>query len=209
MADTATHANCVHCAVPLVNPQRCRACDRFQPPDPRRDHFATLGLPREFAIDVAALERRVVEFGKELHPDRAGGDAAARTRAMLAAAQLNEAYSIVRDDYRRAEYLLKLEGGKDANADKSVPDGFLEKMLDERMELEEALHGTRESIALVRKRFEAEIAKLTAEVAQRFVSLAGAADRSAVLTVLRATLNVMAYYRGLLRDLRESVREKE
>jgi molecular chaperone HscB len=201
--------NCVHCAVPLVNPQRCRACGRFQPPDPRRDHFATLGLAREYPVDAALLERRVVEFGRELHPDRAGGDAAVRTRAMLAAAQLNEAYAIVHDDYRRAEYLLQLEGGRNANEDKSVPDGFLEKMLDERMELEEALHGTPASIAVVRARFETEIAQRTAEVARRFASLAGAPDRAAVLTALRATLNVTAYYRGLLRDLRESVREKE
>ena len=201
--------NCVDCAVPLVNPQRCRACGRFQPPDPQRDHFATLALPRGFALDVAALERRVVEFGKELHPDRAGGDAAARTRAMLAAAQLNEAYAIVRDDYRRAEYLLKREGGKNANEDKSVPAGFLERMLDERMELEETLHGTPEAVAVVRRRFEAEIEKQTAEVARHFAALAGTPDRTAVLTALRATLNVMAYYRGLLRDLREAVREKE
>jgi DnaJ-domain-containing protein 1 len=128
---------------------------------------------------------------------------------MLAAAQLNEAYAIVRDDYRRAEYLLKLEGGKNANEDKSVPDGFLERMLDERMELEEALAGSPETIAVVRARFEAEIAKQTAEVARRFAALAGAAERGATLTALRATLNVMAYYRGLLRDLREAVREKE
>lgn len=217
MAELATRATCVQCAAPLVDPQRCRSCGLLQPPDPQRDHFVTLGLPRAFALDGELLERRVVEFGRELHPDRAGGDPAARTRAMLASAQLNEAYSIVRDDYRRAEYLLKLFGGKSATEDKSVPDGFLERMLDERMELEEALHGDAARVAALRETFEREIARCTADMAPRFAALeraegAGAtppSDRDAQLTSLRRTLNVMAYYRGLLRDLREAVRDKE
>ena len=217
MAELATRATCVDCSAPLVNPQRCRACSRFQPPDPARDHFETLGLKRSFAIDADLLERRVVEFGRELHPDRAAADAAARTRATLASAQLNEAYAVVRDDYRRAEYLLRLEGGKSASDDKSVPDGFLERMLDERMELEEALQGDAAGVAAVRARFEKEIARCTAEIAPRFVELHRAdgsgssspSDRAALLVALRRTLNVMAYYRGLLRDLREAVRDKE
>jgi molecular chaperone HscB len=217
VAELATRATCVDCATPLVNPQRCRACGRLQPPDPQRDHFATLGLPRAFAIDPEALERRVVEFGRELHPDKSGGDAAAKSRAMLASAQLNEAYSILRDDYRRAEYLLKLEGGKPASEEKSVPEGFLERMLDERMELEEALHGDPDRVAAVRRRFEQEIARCTAEMAPRFAALhraegsgsSTATDHAELLVSLRRTLNVMAYYRGLLRDLREAVRDKE
>jgi DnaJ-domain-containing protein 1 len=136
---------------------------------------------------------------------------------MLASAQLNEAYSIVHDDYRRAEYLLKLEGGKSATDDKSVPDGFLERMLDERMELEEALHGDAGRVAALRQQFEQAIARCTAEMAPRFAALQPAAatgaaqpsDRDAQLGAIRRTLNVMAYYRGLLRDLREAVREKE
>ena len=209
MAELATRATCVQCSAPLLNPQRCRTCGRLQPPDPARDHFETLGLKRSFAIDRDLLERRVVEFGRDLHPDRAGSDAAVRTRAMLASAQLNEAYSVVHDDYRRAEYLLRLEGGRSASEDKSVPDGFLERMLDERMELEEALQGDAAGVAKVRERFEKEIARCTAEIASRFAALAGAKSRADVLVELRRTLNVMAYYRGLLRDLREAVRDKE
>jgi len=205
----AEATDCVGCGARLENPQRCRACGVFQPPDPRRDHFATLALPRAYAVDAALLERRVVEFGKDLHPDRSGGDPAARTRAVLAAAQVNEAYAVLRDDTRRGEYLLKLEGGPSAAEDKSVPDGFLERMLDERMELEEALAGTPADVERVRARFDAQLASITADVATRFSGLAAAPDRGAALAGLRATLNVMNYYRGLVRDLREGVREKE
>jgi len=205
----AEATDCVGCGARLENPQRCRACGVFQPPDPRRDHFATLALPRAYAVDAALLERRVVEFGRDLHPDRSGGDPAARTRAVLAAAQVNEAYAVLRDDTRRGEYLLKLEGGPSAAEDKSVPDGFLERMLDERMELEEALAGTPADVERVRARFDAQLASITADVATRFAGLAAAPDRGAALAGLRATLNVMNYYRGLVRDLREGVREKE
>jgi molecular chaperone HscB len=200
---------CVRCGARLENPQRCRACGTFQPPDPRRDHFATLALPRAYAVDTALLERRVVDFGRDLHPDRSGGEAAARTRAVLAAAQVNEAYAILRDDYRRGEYLLSLEGGRSAADDKSVPDGFLERMLDERMELEEALAGAPADIERVRAKFDAQLAAVGADVASRFAALATATDRERALAGLRAALNVMAYYRGLARDLREAVREKE
>jgi Fe-S protein assembly co-chaperone HscB len=198
----------VKCAAALVNPQRCRACGTFQPPDPRRDHFATLALPRAFPIDAALLERRVVEFGRELHPDLSGGDAAARTRAVLASAQLNEAFSVLRDDGRRAEYLLRLEGGPSASEDKSVPDGFLERVLEERAALEEALAADAAAVDAVRARFEAEIAARTAEIARLFESLAHAPDRATPLRRLRAALNVVAYYRGLVRDLREALRER-
>ena len=205
----AEATDCVRCGARLENPQRCRACGTFQPPDPRRDHFATLALPRAYAVDAALLERRVVEFGRDLHPDRSGGDPALRARAVLAAAQVNEAYATLRDDTRRGEYLLKLEGGPSAADDKSVPDGFLERMLDERMELEEALEGAPADVERVRTRFDAQLASITADVAQRFAGLASAPDRAAALAGLRATLNVMNYYRGLVRDLREGVREKE
>jgi molecular chaperone HscB len=207
--EAAVAAACASCGAELENPQRCRKCGAFQPPDPRRDHFATLGLPRGYAVDAALLERRVVDFGRELHPDLAGGDAATRTKAVLAAAQVNEAYSVLRDDYRRAEYLLQLAGGPTAADDKSVPGGFLEQMLEERTELEEALEtGRAEGEALLR-RFEEARARQRDGVASAFAGLERGADRAAALRALRAQLNVMAYYRGLARDLRERLREKE
>ncbi len=200
---------CASCAQPLENPQRCRGCGVFQPPDPRRDHFATLALPREFALDEALLERRVVAFGRDLHPDLAGSDPVARTRAVLGSAQLNEAYSILRDPYRRAEYLLKLAGGKSASDEKSVPPGFLESMLDERDALDAALAEGKAAVATTRERFEQRLRAMAAEIGELFVGLDTADDRARRLETLRQRLNVMAYYRSLLRDLREAARDQE
>jgi hypothetical protein len=71
---------CRECGRALENPQRCRACGAFQPPDPHRDHFLTLALPRRFDVDEALLERRLVEFGRDLHPDRVATAASAPSR---------------------------------------------------------------------------------------------------------------------------------
>jgi len=200
---------CVQCAKPLENPQRCRACGTFQHPDPLRDHFATLALPRSFDVDGGLLERRLVAFGRDMHPDLAGLDGCQRTLAVLGAAQVNDAYGVLKDPYRRGEYLLKLSGGKTATEDKSVPDGFLEAMLEERDALDAALESGGEALDRTRERFERKLADLTSELSRGFRELGHGGDRVAQLAALRRSLNVMAYYRGLLRHLRETAATME
>ena len=198
---------CKQCGRPLENPQRCRECGTFQPSDPHRDHFATLALPRSYDVDETLLERRLVAFGRDLHPDRAEG--CQRTLAVLGAAQVNEAYGILKDPYRRGEYLLRLLGGKSATEDKSVPAGFLEAMLEERESLEEALGRGGDPVVAIRRRFDAKLAELAQELSRGFAGLDRAPDRAAALVAMRRTLNVMAYYRGLLRDLREAAHRSD
>jgi molecular chaperone HscB len=208
-AATTSAPTCRSCSRPLENPQRCRACGTIQPHDPLRDHFATLGLPRRFDLEEVEIERRLVDFGRDLHPDRAAADGCQRTLAVLGAAQVNEAYGVLKDPYRRGEYLLKLEGGRAASEDKSVPEGFLEIMLEEREEVEQALAQGGERLARARTPLEEKLAELERELSAGFGQIAAAADRGAVLARLRRTLNVMAYYRGQLRDLREAARHPE
>jgi DnaJ-domain-containing protein 1 len=117
---------------------------------------------------------------------------------------VNEAYGVLKDPYRRGEYLLRLEGGKTAHEDKSVAEGFLESMLEEREALEAAMTAGGDALAGARKHFQDELAALARQLARGFAELAAAADRTPKLAALRRTLNVMAYYRGLLRDLREA-----
>ena len=202
---------CRQCGKPLENPQRCRECGAFQPHDPRRDHFATLALPRRFDVDEALLERRMVTFGRDLHPDMAAMQGCDRAHAVLGAAQVNEAYTTLKDPYRRGEYLLKLEGGKTAGEDKSVPEGFLEAMLEEREELEHALASGGERLDSTQRALREKLAAFAGELSAGFARL----PDPKVLAELRRKLNVMAYYRGLLRDLRDqqdqqrSSRDKE
>src|SRR5262245_42660667 len=111
-------------------------------------HFERLGLPRRFALDPAELERNYLARSREVHPDHAGNDRA----SLEASAALNEAYTILRDPFRRADYLLTLEGGPTAAEQKQAAPEFLEEMLDLRMRIEEVKHDAESSDGVDRER---------------------------------------------------------
>ena len=165
-------------------------------------HFERLGLPRRFRFDAAALERNYLERSRQVHPDFTGNDPA----SLQAAAALNEAYTMLRDPFRRAEYLLQLEGGPSATEVKQMPAEFLEEMLDLRMRIEEVKE-VRDPDRADRLQMELDLVQrrdnLLEEAAQQFDRLPHATDRAAVLTAIRQTLNATKFIQGLLRDLRE------
>ncbi|MCG5499798.1 Fe-S protein assembly co-chaperone HscB [Ectothiorhodospira lacustris] len=76
-----------------------------------RDYFALLGQPREFRIDLEALSRAYRALQADLHPDRfAQASEQQRRLAVQGSSHVNEAYATLRDDTRRARYLLSLRG---------------------------------------------------------------------------------------------------
>jgi molecular chaperone HscB len=160
-------------------------------------HFERLGLPRRFRLDAAELERNYLARSREVHPDFTGNDPA----SLGESAALNEAYATLRDPFRRAEYLLTVEGGPSANDVKQMPPEFLEEMLDLRMRIEEVKHGPDRSA------MEADLARrregLLEGSATQFDRLTDTPDRAGVLTAVRQTLNGTRFINGLLRDLRE------
>jgi molecular chaperone HscB len=92
-------------------PVMCTHCGAIQPPDTATDHFAVLGVPRAYALDVGDAEARFKELSRQLHPDRfAKADPRARRASLARSVQLNEAWRTLRDPVRRAEYLLSLSG---------------------------------------------------------------------------------------------------
>jgi len=73
--------------------------------------FDVLGLPRRYDLDIKAAEKAHRELSRALHPDRyASAGASERRDALARAADVNEAWRIVRDPVRRAEALLALAG---------------------------------------------------------------------------------------------------
>ena len=76
-----------------------------------RDHFEVLGIPRAYHLDAADLETRYLALQKETHPDRfAKAMPRERMEAVVRNTELNDAYKVLKNDIKRAEYLLKLEG---------------------------------------------------------------------------------------------------
>ncbi len=106
------------------------------------DPFATLGLPRRFALDEKQAEARHRELSRTLHPDRYAASAAAERRMALSRAiEVNEAWRSIKDPIRRAEAVLRLEGLGDEIGETREPKpeaSFLMEVLESREQLEEA-----------------------------------------------------------------------
>ena len=115
-----------------------------------RDHFEVLGLPRRYHLDAADLEQRYLALQKETHPDRfAKALPRERMEAVVRNTELNDAYKVLKNDIKRAEYLLKLEGVDIGEEKPQSTTGATKqlvvdpKLLMEIMELREALADAR------------------------------------------------------------------
>jgi len=103
---------CWQCGADIAAAERfCPTCEPLQPPDPKTDHFARLGVERGFHQDVTAITKAHRALQRRLHPDRFvnRGDRV-RMLALQHATALNDAARILRDPLRRADYLLGLAG---------------------------------------------------------------------------------------------------
>ena len=163
------------------------------------DPFGILGLEPRFAIDVAAVRRRLVTEAARRHPDRAPDPitAAAWTDEL---ARLHEAADRVLDDLDRAEALLALRGGPAPSDDRTLPPGFLESMLAVRMELEEAIA---EGDGAGRTRLEAWARDEWAERRAAVEAILDAADGDSpeALTRARHEVNRWRYAQRMLEQL--------
>ncbi|MCW5730716.1 MAG: Fe-S protein assembly co-chaperone HscB [Alphaproteobacteria bacterium] len=146
----------------------CHACGVIQAPQPV-DHFTRLNLPARFDLQMADIERQYFGLQRYFHPDRFAAKPA-RERALSSqhATDLNEAYAVVKDPLRRAEYLLVLKGRPvqgDACSTISDPRVLLEAM-EMREELAEAQSAT--EIEGIIARVEGECEAVLDEVADAF-----------------------------------------
>ena len=105
--------------------------------DLSRNFFELFDLPVGFRLDSRDLAQRYRVLQRMTHPDRyaSAGDQE-RRMAVQKAAQVNEAYQVLRHPLSRARYLLELQGVEfDGERDTAVDAEFLMQQ----MELREAL----------------------------------------------------------------------
>ena len=173
--------------------------------DDEPDPFSLLGLPVTFELDPEVLRQRVLRLSLRLHPDRAPDPVTAELQALELAA-INEAAHEVENDERRAEALLRLLGGPAPSEDRTLPDGFLESILDVRLELEEAVSvGDEAGKSKLQAWAEERRKQHRSTIAMLFDSESESIDRVSLVSI-RHELNVWRYIERMLLQLSEADR---
>ena len=96
------------------------------------NYFQSFDLTPSFAIDQAALEARYEQLMVLCHPDKFAGAATFEQRAAAKrAADVNEAYGVLRHAVRRAGHLLELHGVdlQELERQPASPDFLFEQMM--------------------------------------------------------------------------------
>ncbi|HET9533549.1 MAG TPA: Fe-S protein assembly co-chaperone HscB [Blastocatellia bacterium] len=217
--DTSTA--CAYCAARSADIHICSECGRIQPVTPGLDYFTFFGLPRKLRLDEAALEKSFYSLSRRFHPDYFMSATDAERQASLdRASLLNDAYRTLRDPVSRAQYLLSLEGYKEA--EKKAPPDLLEEVFELNMQREEMKAakkmGDEDEIGEARASLEEALAGLREKLGQIDESLFALFERwdhaieAADETEKRASLDRMSemlshrsYIRNLVRDIREEI----
>ncbi|MHA2800073.1 co-chaperone HscB [Vibrio harveyi] len=101
------------------------------------NHFELFGLPSQFQLDGSLLSSQFRELQKRFHPDNfATASERDRLMAVQKAAQINDAYQILKHPISRAEYILAENGTEIRGEQQTMQDPMF---LMEQMELREEL----------------------------------------------------------------------
>lgn len=162
------------------------------------DPFAMLGLPRSFDLERSEIRRAYLE---RVTPLQGGGDEGR-------IAELNRARAALEDHEQRANVLLEALGGPGREQDRTLPDGFLERMLEVNERVEAAVSGTDQpEIHRLLDEAEARREGHIRRVGELFAGLAGPARggepgrAEATLREVRRELNAWRYIERLIERL--------
>ncbi|MDA9556918.1 co-chaperone HscB [Vibrio sp.] len=107
------------------------------------NHFELFSLPVQFQVDIATLSSQFRELQKRFHPDNfATSSERERLLSVQKAAQINDAYQVLKNPIARGEYLLVLQGVDIRAEQQTLQDPMF---LMEQMELREELESIAES----------------------------------------------------------------
>lgn len=192
---TATKPSACWSCGGTVDGMFCVSCGALQPPA-QAEAFARFGLTPAFAIDVPALERQYFALHRRMHPDRfAARLPKEREYSLQHAANLNDAFQLLKSPVRRAEYLLALKGKPMRGSGEETVDD--PEVLMRAMEMREAL-----AEAETRASVEAIAAEARKEAEEVTRALAAAFARDDLAAAGRLTLR-LKYLDKFLDDARE------
>ncbi|EGR0697267.1 co-chaperone HscB [Vibrio parahaemolyticus] len=103
------------------------------------NHFELFGLPSQFQLDGSLLSSQFRELQKRFHPDNfATASERDRLMAVQKAAQINDAYQVLKHPISRAEYILAEQGMEIRGEQQTMQDPmFLMEQMELREELED------------------------------------------------------------------------
>lgn len=167
------------------------------------DPFEILGLARRFDLTSTEVEGAYLARAAGVHPDLAdAGDADADARS----AELNAARRTLLDPEQRANALLELLGGPRKEQDKSLPEGFLAKMMEMREQMDEArASGDARAMAAWRAWAENERRSYVERASAMFAEVArmagDAPSRPAALAQIRREINAWRYVERMFEQM--------
>ena len=124
------------------------------------NYFELFGLPNQFKLDGSLLSSQFRELQRQFHPDKfAAASERDRLLAVQKAAEINDAYQVLKDPISRAEYLLAFHGHEIRGEQQTMQDPmFLMEQMELREELEEIPSLTENELAL--SNFESKVLKM-------------------------------------------------
>ena len=110
--------------------------------DLTRNYFELFGFAEKFDIDLDDLGNKYRDFQSALHPDRfANATDQERRISVQTTAFVNEAFTTLRNDLKRAHYLLKLKDSSfDADTERSNDGEFLMQQMELHERVEKVDH---------------------------------------------------------------------
>ena len=173
------------------------------------DYFEFFSLVPKLQIDLEDLQKRFYELSKLLHPDRYQRKSVPEQQYSLdATAVLNDAYRVLRDPLRRAEYVLKQAGFQTSEQrSKDVPAELLEEVFELNMALEEMRDGdasARPQLEEAREKFHALRDEIDARLKTLF-AVYDARPGKETLSEIRSILNRRRYIRNLVNDVEKEL----
>ncbi|MEX0333743.1 co-chaperone HscB [Vibrio tubiashii] len=124
------------------------------------NYFELFGLPSQFNLDGSLLSSQFRELQKQFHPDNfATASERDRLMAVQKAAEINDAYQVLKNPISRAEYILSENGVEIRGEQQTMQDPmFLMEQMELREELEDISSSSDAEDALFD--FESKVSKM-------------------------------------------------
>lgn len=98
---------------------------------PAPDPFTVFGLPHSLDLDERTLEQRYLKLSRDCHPDlNRASDAVDCVAVLQRAAEINDAWKVLRDPWQRARALIELRSPGAMARNKRLDPGVLAAALD-------------------------------------------------------------------------------